>query len=345
MTGAAAAQAPTASLVAAAWSCTRLPSSRASSIARSAWLAPWPGEPARGCHDPLRAQAHRIAPAARQLAPDVEQGLPQRRRVLTDRPVRRDRAPRDPSAAVEEPAERDRVVERQRLHVEVDDVGTGREREAQVAGPAHVHARGAPRRCQRAREDVGGDLAVERRLAAAPQHERGLVVEEHERAARERRRDRALDRPRPRAHDVRTDRERVAGRHAGAREGRADRQRARELRLDARGRARGPARLLAERVQAPERVGVERLRHRGGRAEGARHRDAAVGGDLDALDPVQRLRDEPLVGAARRELRHRRELGEAAQHRRRGRGRVAVREAPDPGCDACGEHGRRHEGP
>ena len=100
--------APTASFVAAAWSCTRLPISRASNIARSAWLSPWPARPHAGATSAWPRKLHRIAAAPGQLAPRVEERLPQRLRLLADRPVRRDRAPRDPAAAVEEARERGR---------------------------------------------------------------------------------------------------------------------------------------------------------------------------------------------------------------------------------------------
>src|SRR5436190_11256488 len=51
------------------------------------------GETAGRRDERLRAQPRGIAAAPRELAPGVEQRLPERRDVLADRPVGRDRAP------------------------------------------------------------------------------------------------------------------------------------------------------------------------------------------------------------------------------------------------------------
>src|SRR6185436_16904999 len=59
------------------------------------------GQAARGRDERLRSEPRRVAAAARELAPRVEQRLPQRRDVLPDRALRRDRAPDHPAAAVE----------------------------------------------------------------------------------------------------------------------------------------------------------------------------------------------------------------------------------------------------
>ena len=112
------------------------------------------GETARGRDERLAAELHGIAAAPGQLAPRVEQRLPQRLRLLADRPVRRDRAPRDPTAAVEEPRERGGVVEIERADVEVDDLRA--RRRARGAG-RRGRTRARPRRrcTRRARSTAG----------------------------------------------------------------------------------------------------------------------------------------------------------------------------------------------
>ena len=99
------------------------------------------GETARGRDQRLLPQLHRIAAAPGQLAPESSIAFHSGVGMLADRSVRRDRAPGDPAAAVEEAAERDGVLGLDGVDVDVHDVGPGVEREAEVAAAAHVHTR------------------------------------------------------------------------------------------------------------------------------------------------------------------------------------------------------------
>ena len=200
-----------ASFVAAPWSCTRSPISRASSIVRSAWLTPWPASPHAGATSACERSRDGSQPRRVSSHHTSSSVLPDRRRVLADRTVRWDRAPDHPAAAVEEAGERHRVVEVERADVEVHEAGPGVEREPQVAPTAHVHGREARGRGQRGREDVGGELAVERGGTGVPAHERGLVETEQRARRREGGSRRALRSPRAHARAVRAaERERAS---------------------------------------------------------------------------------------------------------------------------------------
>ena len=71
------------------------------------------------------------------------------------------------------------------------------------------------------------------RARRAPRHQRGLVEEEHEAGVGERRRPSVLDRDRPRARDLGGAAERTRARDAGRVQRDAERERSRDLRLDA----------------------------------------------------------------------------------------------------------------
>jgi hypothetical protein len=101
--------------------------------------------------------------------------------VLTDGTVRGDRTPHDPTATLEEPRERDGVVDVERVDVEVHETGARVEREAEVTPAAHVDGGEARGGGQRGRQDVGRRLAIEGRGSRAPMDERGLVEAQHDR--------------------------------------------------------------------------------------------------------------------------------------------------------------------
>ena len=158
---------------------------------------------------------------------------------LADRPVGRHRAPRDPAVAVEEARERRRCRARGRRSTSTPSTcGPGLERERDVAVAAHVHAGDAVDGGERARQHVDRRLAVERRVAAAPRHERGLVEEQHEAGVGQPRRRRApRSRPTtPRATSAARRNARGAG-IPGRVQRDAERERPGDLHLDPRRRA------------------------------------------------------------------------------------------------------------
>ena len=180
------------------------------------------GEPARGRDERLLAQPHRIAAAARQLAPDVEQRLPQRRRVLADRAVRRDRAPGDPAVAVEEPAQT-RPRRRARARRRRSGRRPVRRRARAARRRRRTRARRWRSRARPARPTAGRSRARGRSARSSSRHctERGLVEEQHERAAPAARGDEPCDGAWPsRATTPCRDRERELGRDARRRRAR-----------------------------------------------------------------------------------------------------------------------------
>ena len=266
--------APTASFVAAAWSCTRLPISRASSSARSAWLSPCPARPHAGVTNawrrsrtgsqPRRVSSHHASSSA------FHSGCG----LFADRAVRRDRAPRDPTVAVEEPRQRDRVGEIEFAHVEVDDVRTGVEREPHVAAAAHVHT-GDRRRRERGREEIGRDFAIDRdlrRRATARARVRRRSTRRPRPATPTRRVRRALAPTRARARA--RERERDFGCESGFDERDTERQRPDDLHLHPRRRTRQRARYVEEREQSRVRREIEHRLNRCERIDVA-HDDAS----------------------------------------------------------------------
>ena len=128
--------------------------------------------PHAGATSACCAQADRIATATRQLAPHVEQRLPQRRRAArrsgrasAPRPRRPSRRRRGSGSA------RWRRRGRRASTSKWTTFGPAASASASVAGTADVHAGEATRRGQRGRQEIGGEFAIERRCrrcATAP---------------------------------------------------------------------------------------------------------------------------------------------------------------------------------
>ena len=162
---------------------------------------PWPARPHAGVTSAWRRSRNAVAAATGELAPAVDEVLPQRRGLLADGAVGRDRAPRDPPVALQVPAQRRRVREQRGRDLDTEDLRAGVERDAKVALAAHVHTDGAGHRGERAREQIGRALAVDRRLTVAERDEAGLVEEEHEVGVGKPLGDDVLERTRPCARE------------------------------------------------------------------------------------------------------------------------------------------------
>ncbi len=117
----------------------------------------------------------------------------------------------------------------------------------------------------------------------------------------------------------------------------------RDLRLDARRRARQRDRGVDEPNESRVGFGLQLDRNRRARIDDPGDRERTVVVDDDTRHAVHPLREHTLPHAAVWELRHRRELGETAENERRSRTGVAMRKAADTSGHPCSEHGRRHE--
>ena len=143
------------------------------------------GEAARGRDQRLLPQPDRVATSTRQLAPHVEQRLPQRRRDARRSGRASGPRPRRPSRRRRGSGSSAIASSKSTLSTSTcTTFGPAASATRRSPGTADVHAGEAARRGQRGRQEVGGEFAIERRCRAAPLHERGLVEEQHERAAR-----------------------------------------------------------------------------------------------------------------------------------------------------------------
>jgi hypothetical protein len=203
---------------------------------------------------------------------------------------------------------------------------------------------GRARRCgERGREQVGGKLDVERRLAVPPLHERGFVEEQEELGVGEVRREVALDRHGPVADDSRRERERPTRVDARARQRDTHRQRTGDLCLGASWCVRQRACDLDEREESAVRLRIRLGAHGRALIERSVDGERTVVGDGDPRHTVQPLGDDALAHAAMWELRHGRQVGKATQDERRSGSSVAVRKTPDAGGHSRSEQGREHE--
>ncbi len=134
-------------------------------------------------------------------------------RRLADRAVGRHRAPREPTVAVEEARERNRVAYERVAHLDAEDLWARLEREAQIAVAADVHTGHTVNGRERTGQHVDRGFAVEQRVAATPGDERRLVEEQHDGRVRELLGEELLERDRPRTDDFRSATEREALRH------------------------------------------------------------------------------------------------------------------------------------
>src|SRR3954451_19083911 len=140
------------------------------------------GQPARRRDERLLPQLHRVAAAAGELAPQIDERLPELRGLLTDRPVGGHSTPRDVAAAIEEACDRDRVLGDPWFGLDANDVRSGRERDFERARTAHMHTYDAINRGERRRQEVARGLVVEPRshVVVGPCHQAGLVEEQHD---------------------------------------------------------------------------------------------------------------------------------------------------------------------
>ena len=331
--------------MAAAWSCTRLPISRASKHRAFGLARAVAGQPARGRDQRLGAQPHRVAATAGELAPGVEQRAPERLRLLAHRAMGRDRAPRDPTVAVEEPRERDaRRRDRARPR-------------RNARSPVRRRTRAERRRCRRRAHTTrpastpsavdSKSIATSRSMgpsAFAPAHERGLVEDRARgscRAARRRRarRSRAAQAARRRAATGNA----TSGAAPASVSATPNVSGPTTCTLTARRHAAAARRDLEEGQQARMRVGRQLRVHRFRHAELGDELDRAVGVNGDAGNRARPLRDNPFERCTARKLRCGRHIGDAAQHERGGRVGVAVRKAADRGGHPRTESSPRHQ--
>ncbi len=195
-------QAPRVRRAATAWSCTRSASVPARRRARAACEGPCPTRPHAGVITARVRRSTGSQPAPGELAPDRGQSTPEELARIADRTVGRDRAPRDPPAAVEVAGDEATVVDQVFGDLERDQVRAGLEHHPAVASPADVHAGGSTHRGERAREQVDRGLAFDGTLRLAPHDETGLVEHEHGLGTGKAGRDQALEQRDPRLHDL-----------------------------------------------------------------------------------------------------------------------------------------------
>jgi len=175
---------------------------------------------------------------------------------------------------------------------------------------------------------------LERRVTAPPGDERGLVEEQHERRVGKALLDEILGRDRPRPRRFTTAPEGLRHGQTAAEEREAQRQRSRDLHLDAR-RLPTARRRVEKREEAAVRVGVEGCDRRLVRdpVDG----DRAVALDRDLRERTRPLRDDAFERRAHRELRGGWESRVRLEHEVRRRPRIGVRKASDRSGDRRNE--------
>ncbi len=297
------------------------------------------GEAAGGRDHRLLAEPYGVAAASGELAPELDECLPEGCGLLADGSVGGNGTPGDEAAFVEEAGEGGRVPDHTGVQLHADDVGTGRQCDRQCAVAAHVHADGAAGSGQCSRQQIAGGLGVEQWLVDLEAHEAGFVEEQDDFGVGEPQVHGAHEAARPGVSTLRAATECFGGVDAELVEREPEGERTGHLQLD-RG---GPAGERDARVEEAEQAAVRERVERGVDAAGCAGADvdegeAAVVSNGDLGQRAQPLGEHSLACAAARELRRGGQIGVQAQHQCGSCAGIGVRQA----ADRCGEASPQH---
>ena len=279
----------------------------------------------------LTAQQRRIRTPPNQIAPDRAQRVPRAIRGHPDRAVGGDRAPRDPTATVEEAVD---------VAGHLDHIGPGRQRDhlrtsLKQRGPigvetaVHPDRRAVLNHRHRPREQIGGRIGRQGEVVLHQISHQRLIEHHQLRGVRKRLLERRAERISVRAHRLGGHPEREIDRSAGSGERQTEGHRSHQLPLHRAGIDPLSRRDIEKRPKPGEIVRAQIGDHRSLRVEGGDiDGDRAVLTEGHSPRPDDGLRDELLGRGSPREARDHRDV-EVVEGESSRRLTIAVRKAAD----------------